>query len=145
MILGNNFMDSNEFKCRTQVDLYAISETEKIENYDISHKAPVLPKKLRSTGEPLDFVDYLKVVCSGGNGGDGVISFMREKNIEFGGPDGGNGGNGGHVIFKANSKVSDLSRVELLMKAENGQADSLKVKESVATAKMVAIYTWMCH
>jgi len=59
----------------------AISE---IENYDISHKAPVLPKKLRSTGEPLDFVDYQKVVCSGGNGGDGVISFMREKNIEFG-------------------------------------------------------------
>uniref|UniRef100_A0A914KQU1 Uncharacterized protein n=1 Tax=Meloidogyne incognita TaxID=6306 RepID=A0A914KQU1_MELIC len=102
-----------------QIFLKAISE---IENYDISHKAPVLPKKLRSTGEPLDFVDYQKVVCSGGNGGDGVISFLREKNIEFGGPDGGNGGNGGHVIFKANSKVSDLSRVELLMKAENGQA-----------------------
>nr|CAD2167688.1 unnamed protein product [Meloidogyne enterolobii] len=100
----------------------AISEIEKSENYDISHKAPVLPKKLRSTGEPLDFVDYQKVVCSGGNGGNGVISFLREKNFEFAGPDGGNGGNGGHVIFKANSKVSDLSRVELLMKAENGQA-----------------------
>ncbi|KAL7075102.1 hypothetical protein ACQ4LE_005465 [Meloidogyne hapla] len=94
-----------------------ISEANKNENYNISHKAPVLPKKLRSTGEPLDFIDYQKVVCSGGNGGDGVISFLREKNLEFCGPDGGNGGNGGHVIFK----VSDLSKVELLIKAENGQ------------------------
>jgi hypothetical protein len=53
-------------------------------NCNISHKAPVLPKKHRSTGEPLDFIDYQKVVCSGGNGGDGIISFLREKNIEFG-------------------------------------------------------------
>ena len=62
-----------------------LSEANKNDNKnEISHKAPVLPKKLRSTGEPLDFIDYQKVVCSGGNGGDGIISFLREKNIEFG-------------------------------------------------------------
>uniref|UniRef100_A0A1I8BNS3 OBG-type G domain-containing protein n=1 Tax=Meloidogyne hapla TaxID=6305 RepID=A0A1I8BNS3_MELHA len=76
-----------------------ISEANKNENYNISHKAPVLPKKLRSTGEPLDFIDYQKVVCSGGNGGDGVISFLREKNLEFCQGKCCHGKNGGHLYM----------------------------------------------
>lgn len=86
----------------------------------LPHKMPVLPKKARSSGEPRDFVDYKRVICKAGFGGHGLISFLREKNLEFGGADGGNGGNGGHVIFKADSKICDLSHVNFYIRAQNG-------------------------
>lgn len=73
--------DSSSIKRFLSVTL---SETNQNETFDLSHKAPVFPKKARSTGEPLDFIDYQKVVCCGGNGGNGIISFLREKNLEFG-------------------------------------------------------------
>lgn len=53
-------------------------------NKEDTSKLPILPKKARSRGEPIDFVDYKQIVCQGGRGGDGVISFLREKNAEFG-------------------------------------------------------------
>uniref|UniRef100_A0A914H1X9 Uncharacterized protein n=1 Tax=Globodera rostochiensis TaxID=31243 RepID=A0A914H1X9_GLORO len=85
-----------------------------------SFRLPVLPKKSRSSGEPFSFVDYKRVFCEAGKGGDGRISFLRLKNIEFGGPDGGNGGNGGHVIFRADSKITDLSHLNDILKAPEG-------------------------
>lgn len=63
-------------------------------------KLPIFPTKPKAAGEALTFVDFRNVICKAGNGGDGLISFLREFNVEFGGPDGGNGGHGGHVIFK---------------------------------------------
>lgn len=65
---------------------------------------PVFPTKKRGTGEPFSFVDYKKVYCKAGDGGRGSVSFLREKYVEFGGPDGGNGGNGGHIVFKGKPK-----------------------------------------
>lgn len=47
------------------------------------------------------FVDQCKVRVQGGQGGNGLVSFLRASHAEFGGPDGGNGGNGGHVIFSS--------------------------------------------
>ena len=44
------------------------------------------------------FVDKAKIKIKAGNGGDGAISFHREKYVAAGGPDGGNGGKGGDVI-----------------------------------------------
>ena len=48
------------------------------------------------------------IVIRSGNGGNGKISFRRERFVPFGGPDGGNGGNGGSVILKCDKKVDYL-------------------------------------
>ena len=47
-----------------------------------------------------NFVDYVKLFVSSGNGGKGSIHLHREKYITNGGPDGGDGGRGGHVILR---------------------------------------------
>ena len=45
------------------------------------------------------FTDYAKIYVSSGKGGNGAVSFRREKYIAAGGPDGGDGGKGGDVYF----------------------------------------------
>lgn len=55
-----------------------------------------------------NFVDYVKIHCTSGNGGGGSTHFRREKYIPKGGPDGGDGGRGGHVILKGNSQLWTL-------------------------------------
>ncbi len=55
-----------------------------------------------------NFVDYVKLTVSSGNGGRGSAHLHREKNIAKGGPDGGDGGRGGHVIVKANKNLWTL-------------------------------------
>jgi len=52
--------------------------------------------------------DRVEIVVRAGNGGDGVVSFRREKFVPFGGPDGGDGGDGGDVVIMADSGVTDL-------------------------------------
>ncbi len=49
----------------------------------------------------MHFLDQAKVFIKSGDGGQGAISFRREKFVEYGGPDGGNGGKGGDIIFEA--------------------------------------------
>ncbi|MDE0332418.1 MAG: GTPase ObgE [Nitrospinae bacterium] len=70
------------------------------------------------------FVDTAKIRVQAGNGGDGCLSFRREKFVPKGGPDGGNGGRGGHVVIKATSSLNTLThfRFQPLLKAEKGQA-----------------------
>jgi len=55
------------------------------------------------------FVDEVEVTLLAGDGGNGCISFRREKYIPFGGPNGGDGGNGGHVVLQADENVGDLT------------------------------------
>lgn len=55
------------------------------------------------------FVDKVKIHAKAGDGGNGSVSFRREKYIDHGGPDGGNGGKGGDVVLVADRNVSDLS------------------------------------
>ncbi len=69
------------------------------------------------------FVDQAKISIRGGRGGNGVVSFRREKYIPKGGPDGGNGGNGGSVILRADRQLTTLMdfRYRRNYAAENGQ------------------------
>lgn len=54
------------------------------------------------------FIDEVTIFVRSGNGGNGCVSFRREKYIPRGGPDGGNGGDGGHVILEADENVTTL-------------------------------------
>jgi len=53
-------------------------------------------------------IDKQELIVQGGCGGDGLISFRREKHVPFGGPDGGDGGSGGSVFIMANANINDL-------------------------------------
>jgi len=54
------------------------------------------------------FIDTARIYIKAGDGGNGVISFRREKYVAYGGPDGGDGGKGGDVIFIADPNLSTL-------------------------------------
>ncbi|MGI6174211.1 MAG: GTPase ObgE [Christensenellales bacterium] len=54
------------------------------------------------------FVDIVNITCKAGNGGNGCVSFHREKFVQKGGPDGGDGGNGGNVVFVATERMHTL-------------------------------------
>lgn len=70
------------------------------------------------------FIDTAKIRIQAGRGGDGCLSFRREKFVPKGGPDGGNGGRGGHVVFRATSSLNTLShfRFHPHLRAEKGKA-----------------------
>ena len=69
------------------------------------------------------FFDETKVILKAGNGGDGCMSFLRQKYMPNGGPNGGNGGRGGEVILQADENVSDLRTYHFKKqwKAKNGE------------------------
>lgn len=70
----------------------------------------------------MQFIDQALIFVKAGNGGNGAISFRREKYVPKGGPDGGNGGNGGNVIIRADKQLGTLLdfRYKRNYKAENG-------------------------
>lgn len=69
------------------------------------------------------FVDRAKIVIKAGDGGDGAVSFHREKYVAAGGPDGGDGGKGGDVVFQVDDNFSTLIDFRYKRKyfAERGQ------------------------
>ena len=69
------------------------------------------------------FVDYAKIKVKAGDGGDGAVSFHREKYIAAGGPDGGDGGRGGDVLLVADDHLSTLAdfRYQRKYTAQNGE------------------------
>lgn len=72
------------------------------------------------------YTDYTKIFVKSGNGGNGAISFRREKYVAAGGPDGGDGGKGGDVYFITDKDSNTLInfRYNKKFKAENGQNGS---------------------
>lgn len=72
------------------------------------------------------FTDYAKIIIRSGNGGDGAITFRREKYVAAGGPDGGDGGRGGNIYFKVDPNANTLIdfRFTKKFKAQNGENGS---------------------
>ena len=71
----------------------------------------------------MKFLDQAKIYITSGKGGNGCVSFRREKNIEFGGPNGGGGGKGGDIIFVTNQNLNTLIdfRYQQHFKAKKGE------------------------
>jgi len=68
------------------------------------------------------FLDVVNIYAKAGNGGDGKVSFHREKYVMCGGPDGGDGGKGGSIVFVADSSLTSLIdfKFKKHFRAENG-------------------------
>lgn len=71
----------------------------------------------------MQFIDEARIYLKAGNGGDGCVSFRREKYIDRGGPDGGNGGKGSSIIFESTEHLNTLLdfRYKKHFKASNGE------------------------
>ena len=71
----------------------------------------------------MKFLDQARVYIKSGDGGNGCLSFRREKYIEFGGPDGGDGGNGGEVLVQCVDNLNTLIdfRFHQHFKAQRGE------------------------
>ena len=74
------------------------------------------------------FADRAKIIIKSGNGGNGHVSFRREKYVPNGGPDGGDGGKGGDIVFLADEGVNTLSdyRYKRKFSAGNGEEGGKK-------------------
>ncbi len=74
------------------------------------------------------FLDYVKIIIKAGDGGNGKVSFHREKYVPNGGPDGGDGGNGGDIVFVADKNMNTLIdfRFQKFYRAENGRDGEAK-------------------
>jgi GTP-binding protein len=73
-------------------------------------------------------LDEVKIYVRSGDGGDGIIAFLREKFMPQGGPAGGDGGRGGDVVLKVNKKLNTLSPFQkrIHFKAETGKRGGAK-------------------
>ena len=69
------------------------------------------------------FVDRIRIHAKAGAGGDGCVSFRREKFVPKGGPDGGDGGNGGSIVLSAEAQKDNLVDFfyQPILRAERGE------------------------
>lgn len=86
------------------------------------------------------FVDEARIYVKSGDGGDGMMSFRREKFVPFGGPDGGDGGDGGAITFVVNAKINSLASYQRQVhyRAENGRHGG-KSKKTGATGETLRL------
>ena len=92
------------------------------------------------------FIDQATIYIKAGDGGNGVVSFRREKYIPKGGPDGGNGGNGGNIIFRADRQLTTLMdfryrRRYIAEDGDRGQSSNKTGKSGNDTALRIPVGT----
>ncbi len=87
------------------------------------------------------FIDEVNLKLVAGKGGDGCTSFLREKFVPLGGPDGGNGGHGGNIVFRADKGLRTLIdlRYRKLLKAESGTMGRGKNQTGSSAEDLVVI------
>lgn len=85
------------------------------------------------------FIDYAEIEITAGNGGNGIVTFRREKYVPKGGPSGGNGGNGGNVLFETDSNLYTLLdfRYKKKYKAPKGEIGGSSRKDGKTGADIV--------
>jgi len=85
--------------------------------------------------------DRVEIIVKAGAGGDGVVSFRREKFVPFGGPDGGDGGDGGDVVLRAGSGVTSLGafRPKGFYRAADGEHGKGKRKHGSKGESLVLV------
>ena len=86
------------------------------------------------------FIDHVKIQIKAGDGGNGAVSFRREKYVSHGGPDGGDGGHGGNIVFRVDEGINTLLAFRYHRKfvAKNG-GDGSGSKYHGATAEDLVI------
>jgi len=88
------------------------------------------------------FTDSVELTVSSGKGGQGCVSFRREKFVLNGGPNGGDGGAGGDIVFKCDNNTHTLSHFQRKMhiKADNGvQGESSRMTGKSGSAKVIIV------
>lgn len=87
----------------------------------------------------MKFVDEARIYVRAGKGGNGIVSFRREKYIPFGGPDGGDGGDGGSVYLVAQEGINTLAdfRYNRSYQAESGKAGEGRNKRGSSGADLI--------
>ncbi len=83
--------------------------------------------------------DEVKIYVRSGNGGDGIVAFLREKFMPRGGPAGGDGGRGGNVVFQVNPKMNTLAAFQkgIHFKAQDGKPGGAKNMSGLSGADTV--------
>ncbi len=102
-----------------------------------STRLPVAPCHARASSSAHKFVDRAVVETFGGSGGNGCVSFLREKYRPIGAPDGGDGGDGGSVVFRCSSSVRDLNLKMFHIRAANGLPGAGKCKKGKDGADVI--------
>lgn len=84
-------------------------------------------------------IDQAKIYVRSGNGGDGAVTFRREKYVPHGGPSGGDGGRGGDVVLRVNVKMNTLSTFarKVHFKAEHGARGASATKTGASAPALV--------
>ena len=86
-----------------------------------------------------NFIDYVRIFCKSGDGGNGSMHLHRAKYVPKGGPDGGDGGRGGHIILRGNQQMWTLIHLKYKkhIKAEDCGADSGQLKHGKQGADVI--------
>lgn len=111
-------------------------------------KMSYLQKNKNVRVQQSNFVDLRIIKCRSGNGGDGCVSFFRDRGRAIGPPDGGDGGEGGSVYIQAIEGINSLSKLKTTYIADNGlngtsdQADGAKGKDVMITVPVGTVVTW---